>query len=87
MMYHTKIWCRPKLFGLKIKKKNGHKKATVALGRKLAVIMHRMLVDRKPFDPGNVEQKEIDKLKKVSKRQIKKHVDQVKKNIKAGLTA
>jgi transposase len=28
------------------------KKAKVALARKLAVIMHRMLVDGKPFNPA-----------------------------------
>lgn len=76
MMYNTRTWNRPKLFGLKIKKKHGHKKAIVALGRKLAVIMHRMWIDRKPFEPGNVEQKEIDKLQKVSKREMKKHAKQ-----------
>ena len=27
-------------------------KAKVALARKLAVIMHRMLLDAKPFDPA-----------------------------------
>jgi transposase len=72
MMYNTHTWSRPKIFGLKIRRKHGHNKAMVALGRKLAVIMHRMLVDRKPFEPGYVEQKEIDKLEKVSKRQQKK---------------
>jgi transposase len=72
MMYNTRTWSRPKLFGLKIKKKHGHKKAVVALGRKLAVIMHRMWIERKPFEPGNIEQKEIDKLQKVSKRKMKK---------------
>jgi transposase len=81
MMYNTKSWSRPKLFGLKIKKKHGHKKAIVALGRKLAVIMHRMLVDRKPFEYGNVEQKEIDKLLKVSNRELKKNNKQ-NKNVK-----
>jgi transposase len=72
MMYNTKTWSRPKLFGLKIKKKHGHKKATVALGRKLAVLMHRMWIDQKPFEPGNVEQKEIEKLNKISNREMKK---------------
>jgi transposase len=72
MMYNTKKWSRPKLFGLKIKKKHGHKKAVVALGRKLAVIMHRMWIDRKPFEAGTVEQKEIEKLQKISKRKLKR---------------
>jgi transposase len=83
MMSCTKSWSRPKLFGLKIKKKHGHKKAIVALGRKLAVIMHQMLITRKPFERGNVEQKEIDKLQKMSKRQKKKQIVQEKKNTKA----
>lgn len=85
MMYNTKTWNRPKLFGLKIKKKHGHKKAIVALGRKLAVIMHRMLVDRKPFEPGKVEQKEVEKLQKLSRREVKKQIKQEKMNIKVGL--
>lgn len=72
MMYGTKTWSRPKLFGLQIRKRHGHRKAVVALGRKLAVIMHRMWVEQKPFDPGNVEQKEIDKLLKISNRKLKK---------------
>lgn len=76
MMYNTRTWSRPKIFGLKIKKKHGHKKAIVALGRKLAVIMHRMWTERKPFDPGNVEQKELDKLQKASKRETKRRVKQ-----------
>ncbi len=87
MMYNTKTWSRPKLFGLKIKKKHGHKKAMVALGRKLAVIMHRMWIDKKPFEAGNVEQKEIDKLQKVAKRQMKKQMKQALKNAKIGLAA
>lgn len=39
-----------KSWALKLSKRIGHKKATVALARKLAVIMHRMLVERKPFN-------------------------------------
>lgn len=74
MMYCTKRWSCLKLFGLKIRKKHGHGKAIVALGRKLGVVMHRMLLDRKPFEPGKVEQKEIDKLEKKSKREIKRNL-------------
>lgn len=69
MLYRTKSWNRLKVFGLKILKKHGHKKALVALGRKLAVVMHRMLLDQKPFEPGAVQQKEIDKLSLQSKRE------------------
>lgn len=71
MMYLTKTWSRAKVFGLRIKKKHGHKKAIVALGRKLALIMHRMWLERKPFEAGNVQPKEIDKITKISKRKAK----------------
>lgn len=87
MMYNTKTWSKLKLFALKIKKKHGHRKAIVAAGRKMAVIMHRMWIDRKPFEFGNVEQKEIDRIQKISKRKTKEMNRQVKNNAKAGLTA
>ena len=38
-----------KKWGLKLVKKKGKKKAIVAVARKLAVIMHRMLVDKTDF--------------------------------------
>jgi transposase len=58
MMYNTKSWCRPKAWGLKLKKKKGHKKATMALGRKLAITMHRMLITKKPFEFGEPKEKQ-----------------------------
>jgi transposase len=39
-----------KSWATKLAKRAGYKKAKVALARKLAVIMHRMLVDGKPFN-------------------------------------
>jgi transposase len=39
-----------KIWGLNIAKRRGMAKAKVALARKLAVVMHRMLVDAKSFD-------------------------------------
>jgi transposase len=36
---------------MRIARRAGHRKAKVALARKLAVIMHRMLVDRTVFNP------------------------------------
>lgn len=38
-----------KSWGLKLAKKKGRKKAIVAVARKLAVIMHRMLITKKEF--------------------------------------
>jgi transposase len=58
MLYRTRTWCRPKAWGLKIKKKKGHKKATMALGRKLCTIMHRMLITRKEFEYGEPREKD-----------------------------
>jgi len=40
-----------KSWGMKLSKRVGMEKAKVAVGRKLAVILHRMLVDGTPFDP------------------------------------
>ena len=41
-----------KSWALRLAKRVGMKKAKVALARKLAVVMHRMLVDGKPFNPA-----------------------------------
>jgi transposase len=53
MLYCTKSWCKLKHWGLKLKKKKGHKKATMAVGRKLCTVMYRMLLSRKPFEYGS----------------------------------
>lgn len=50
---------RLKAWGLKLMKKKGKKKAIIAVARKLAVILHRMLVTGKSFertDKKNLEQ-------------------------------
>ncbi len=41
-----------KSWAMRIAKRAGHNKAKVALARKLAVILHRMLVDGTPFNPA-----------------------------------
>lgn len=66
MLYCTKSWCRPKAWGLKLKKKKGHKKATMAVGRKLCTIMHRMLITKKPFEYGSPKEKDEMLMKNVS---------------------
>lgn len=43
-------WTKLKAWGLKIAKKKGYSKAKVAVARRLAVIMHRMLIDNQAFD-------------------------------------
>lgn len=58
MLTRCKIWSKVKAWGMKLKKKKGSRKATVAVARKLAVIMHRMLITRKPFE-RSTEKKEV----------------------------
>jgi transposase len=41
-----------KSWAMRVAKRRGMKKAKIALARKLAVIMHRMLADGKPFNPA-----------------------------------
>jgi transposase len=40
-----------KAWAMRIARRAGHQKAKVALARKLAVVMHRMLADGTPFNP------------------------------------
>ncbi len=40
-----------KSWAMRIARRAGLRKAKVALARKLAVVLHRMLADDKPFDP------------------------------------
>lgn len=54
----TKRWSKVKAWGLKIMRRHGAKKAAVATGRKLAVIMHRMLIEKKDFVYGEEKPKE-----------------------------
>jgi len=63
ILYCTKSWSRIKAWGLKIHKKKGHKKATMAIGRKLCTIMHRMLITRKPFEYGDPKKEKSPELK------------------------
>lgn len=45
-------WSSLKAWGMKLKKNRGHKKAVVAVARKLAVILHRMWIDDAQFQWG-----------------------------------
>lgn len=57
LLTRCKTWSKLKAWGMKLQKKKGMRKATVAIARKLAVIMHKMLVTKKPFErsPGKKE--------------------------------
>lgn len=49
ILTRTKSWSKLKAWGMKIQKKHGLKKAATAVGRKLGVIMHRMLITGETF--------------------------------------
>jgi transposase len=55
LLSRSKKWSKLKAWGLKIQKKHGFKKACMAVGRKLAVIMHRMWIDKTNFVYGETE--------------------------------
>lgn len=50
----SKSGCRLRTWGLRLRNQKGHKKAAVAIARKLAVIMHRMWITGKDFDASPV---------------------------------
>jgi len=52
ILTRSKKWSKLKAWGLKIMRKKGLKKAALAVGRKLAVIMHRMMIENKEFVYG-----------------------------------
>jgi len=45
MMTRSSRWSPLKVWGMQLAKKRGHKRAVVAVARKLAVILHRMWLD------------------------------------------
>ena len=49
ILTRSKTWSPLKAWGLKLMKKYGLKKASMAVGRKLSVIMHRMLITGETF--------------------------------------
>lgn len=50
LLTRCKAWSKLRAWGLKIMKKKGKKKAIIAVARKMAVILHRMLLTGKPFE-------------------------------------
>ena len=56
LLTRCKKWSKVKAWGIKLQKKKGTRKATVAIARKLAVIMHRMLITKKPFERSSEKQ-------------------------------
>lgn len=55
ILTRCKSWSPLKAWGLKLMRKHGLKKAAMAVGRKLAVILHRMMVTGETFRYSNKE--------------------------------
>lgn len=60
LMTRSRRWSKLKAWGLKIFRKHGFKKACMAVGRKLAVILHRMMVDKTEFIYGEEKKKSVE---------------------------
>lgn len=52
MLTRSKRWSKLRAWGLKLHRKHGFKKATMAVGRKMAVMMHRMWIEKTDFIYG-----------------------------------
>lgn len=50
LLTRSRIWSKLKAWGMRLMKKKGKKKGIIAVARKLAVTMHRMLITQKPFE-------------------------------------
>jgi transposase len=59
LLTRCKAWSKLKAWGMKLQKKKGNRKAIVAIARKLAVIMHKMLITRKPFERSSEKKETI----------------------------
>lgn len=57
LLTRCKSWSKLKAFGMRIWKRSGKKKAQVAVARKLAVMMHSMLLSRDKFERKGEKQK------------------------------
>ena len=63
----SKKWSKLKAWGLKIARKKGMGVATIAVARKLAVIMHRMWINGSEFIFGEPKTKELNETEKLEK--------------------
>ena len=55
LLNRCKTPCALKDWGLKIEQRHGKKKAAMAVGRKMAIIMHRLWLENTTFIPGIIE--------------------------------
>jgi len=58
LLMRCKTWSKLKAWGLKLIRKKGKKKAIIAVARKMAVILHRMLITSKEFERTDKKKEE-----------------------------
>jgi len=58
LLTRCRVWSKLKAWGLKLMRKIGKKKAIIAVARKLAVTMHKMLITGKPFERSTKKKEE-----------------------------
>ena len=56
-MTRSKTWCTLKAWGMKLQRSRGHKRAVVAVARKLAIILHAMWRDGSEFRFGQAPER------------------------------
>lgn len=79
ILTRTNSWSTLKVWGVKLMNKKGIKKAKVAVGRKLAVILFHMWVDKTTFRTKEIDEKTIEKLTKSKEEAKKKRKEKSKK--------
>ncbi len=55
LVVRSEQWCSLKVWGIKLMRTKGHRRATVAVARKLAVILHQMWINGTDFRYGSAE--------------------------------
>lgn len=66
MLTRSQKWSKLKAWGMKISRRHAFKQVTMAVGRKLAIIMHQMLVNKTEFVPGEPKERKLEKLNEKS---------------------
>lgn len=59
LLTRSQKWSKLKAWGFKVQRKHGLSKAKMAVGRKLAIIMHQMLLKKSEFIYGEPKEKEL----------------------------
>ena len=57
LVTRSKAWCSLKARGTRLARTRGHRRAVIAVARKLAVILHKMWIDGSEFRWGVEEAK------------------------------